>query len=212
MENYSLSDIAAVTDRIGNSDGLGFGGGAGAAILIILFVLIFGAGGFGFGGGRGGNYAGGEVVTEAGLCNAMNFNNLENAVGRMSDQQAAIARQTDNAICNLGYESLRNFTGLSQQVATCCCDQLRAIDSVNYNNAMNTSSINKNTDEKIQKVLDAICGNRMADMQNQINALQLNAALANVVRYPNGFVYTAGGSPFCGNQCNPCNQCGQYNM
>jgi hypothetical protein len=36
------------------------------------------------------------------------------------------------------------------------------------------------------------------DMQNQINQLQLQSALAGVVRYPNGFVYNAGNNPFCG--------------
>lgn len=62
----------------------------------------------------------------------MNFNNLENAVGRMSDQQAAIARQTDSGICNLGYENLRNFAqtqqtiqngdyAIAQQMSDCCC-------------------------------------------------------------------------------------------
>lgn len=45
---------------------------------------------FGAGWNRGGG-ANGEPVTEAGLCNAMNFNNLENAVGRLSDQNAPTA-------------------------------------------------------------------------------------------------------------------------
>lgn len=49
----------------------------------MLFLFMFGAGW-----NRGGG-ANGEPVTEAGLCNAMNFNNLENAVGRLSDQNTA---------------------------------------------------------------------------------------------------------------------------
>lgn len=80
----------------------------------------------------------------------------------------------------------------------CCCNILRAIDGVNYNNAMNTASINANTTEQTQKILDAITGNRMADMQNQINQLQLQQAVAGVVRYPSQFSYNAGPSPFCG--------------
>ena len=76
MENYSLSDVAAVTR---GNDGYGYGcDGMGAWWMIILFAMIWGWGGNGFG-GRGCN---GESVTEAGLCNSMNFNNLENAVGR----------------------------------------------------------------------------------------------------------------------------------
>ena len=81
MENMSLSDIAAVTR--GNDDGDGWGGN-GAWWIIVLFLFMFGAGW-----NRGGG-ANGEPVTEAGLCNAMNFNNLENAVGRLSVALSAI--------------------------------------------------------------------------------------------------------------------------
>lgn len=187
-DNFSLSDVAAVTR---NNDGWG-GGEGGWFGMIILFALIFGWGGNGFGGQR--NFNGGEPVTESGLCNAMNFNNLENQVGRLSDS-------LQNGLCNLGYETLRNFNTTQQQIAECCCTTQRGIDSVNYNGAMNTANINANVTAQTQKILDVLCGNRMADMQNQINALQLQAALSNVVRYPTGFTYTAGNSPFCNSCC-----------
>lgn len=64
----------------------------------------------------------------------------------------------------------------------CCCEELRAIDSVNYNGAINTAAINATTTAQTQKILDALAGNRMADMQNQINQLQLQAALCGVPR------------------------------
>lgn len=189
MSDYSLSDLAAATGENGF-------GGNGAWWIIILFALIFGWGGNGFG-----NRGGEQPVTEAGLCNAMNFNGLENAVGRMSDQQAAIARQSDNAICNLGYENARLANETQRQLAECCCTTQRGIDSVNYNGAMNTAAINANTTAQTQKILDAICGNRMADMQNQINQLQLQSALCGVVRYPNATTFNAGGNPFFGCGC-----------
>ena len=78
MDNMSLSDIAAVT-RGENGDGWG----SGSWWIIVLFLFAFMGGGFGFG-NRGPN---GEPVTEAGLCNAMNFNDLQNAVGRLSDNE-----------------------------------------------------------------------------------------------------------------------------
>ena len=46
-----------------------------------------------------------------------------------------------------------------------------------------------------QKILDAIMGNRMADMQSQINALQLQAATANVLRFPNAWTFSGGVFP-----------------
>lgn len=71
--NYSLADVAAATRGANDYDSMGAGGWW----VIILFALIFGYGNNGFG-GRGG-YPYGEPVTEAGLCNSMNFNNLEDA-------------------------------------------------------------------------------------------------------------------------------------
>ena len=81
------------------------------------------------------------------------------------------------------------------QMQSCCCDILRATDAVNYNGAINTASINANTTAQVQKVLDALCANRMADMQNQINALQLQAATANVLRFPNAWTFNGGVFP-----------------
>lgn len=83
----------------------------------------------------------------------------------------------------------------------CCCETLRAIDGVNYTASLNTASINATTVAQTQKILDAITANRMNDMQNQINALQLQNAVAGVVRYPTQTSYCSGANPFgCG--CN----------
>ena len=86
---------------------------------------------------------------------------------------------------------------------------INQISQNRYEAAMNTASINRTTETGVQKILDAITGNRMAEMQNQINALQLDRALAGVVRYPNGWTYNAGNNPFCAN--NGC-CCGGMNM
>lgn len=197
MDNgFSLADIGTM---LGNRESGGcFGGGAGGIVLIILFAMIFLFGGGGlFGGNRGGN-PNGQPVTEAALCNAMNFNDLASQVGRISDTQQTQFMQLNNGLCQIGYETLGNFNALERQLASCCCDVQRGIDSVNYNGAMNTAAINANTTAQTQKILDAICGNRMADMQNQISQLQLQSALSGVVRYPSTFAYNAGVNPFCG--------------
>lgn len=74
----------------------------------------------------------------------------------------------------------------------------RAIDGVNYNLATQAGETQKAIAEWGQKILDAGTANRMADMQNQINQLQLSQAMQGVVRYPEGFMYNAGNNPFCG--------------
>ena len=75
---------------------------------------------------------------------------------------------------------------------------------MNYNGALNTAAIQKTIVEEAQKNRDLITGNRMADMQNQINRLELAQAMNGVVKYPASMAYNAGTSPFCncGNGCN----------
>ena len=148
----------------------------------------------------------------------MNFNGLENAVGRLSDRQAATARQNDNAVCSLGYQTLEQsgklgatvqngFNRMQSQLADCRCTTQRGIDSVNYNGAVDTAAIQQTVTGQTQKVLDTVTGNRMADMRNQVNRLQPSQAPCGAVRHPNTFAYNAGPSPFCGNGC-----CGTANI
>ena len=113
--------------------------------------------------------------------------NATNAINAIKDGNASLIREFGNV------ETALTALGGTQQ--ECCCNILRAIDGVNYNNAINTAAINANTTAQTQKILDALCTNRMADMQNQINALQLQAATANVLRYPNSWTYNGGVFP-----------------
>ena len=196
MEYPSLSDIAAVTGGEGR-DGM-FGGGYLIMILILFLILTMGGGAFGANRGN--------VVTEADLCNANSFSELKAVVARNADGISNMYTGLQNGLSNLGYETLRNFNALATQLADCCCTIQRGIDSVNYNGAINTSNIIQAQERGTQKILDAICGNRMADMQNQINQLQLQAALCGVVRYPNATTFNAGANPFFGGGCcTPCN-------
>ena len=192
MDNLTPADIKAVTD---GEDGM-FGGGPILLVLVLFFILMMGGGNWG---GRG------NAVTEADLCNANSFSELKAGVARNGDAISGMYTGLQNGLSNLGYETLRNFNTLQAQLADCCCTIQRGIDSVNYNGAINTSNIIQAQERGTQKILDAICGNRMADMQNQINQLQLQAALCGVVRYPNAITYNAGTSPFFGGCCNTCN-------
>lgn len=193
-DGVSLADIAAVTD---DKDGMFGGAGGGMWIFALLILLLIGGGGF-FGGNRNVN---GEPVTEAGLCNAMNFNDLQNSVGRLNDNLQHDYIGLQNGICNLGYETLRNFGTTQNQIAQCCCETQRAIDGVNYNGAINTAAINANTTAQTQKILDAMAQNKIESLQAQVNQLQLQSAMCGVIRYPNATTYTAGVSPAFAGGC-----------
>ena len=195
-DGVSLADIAAVTD---NKDGMFGDAGGGMWIFALLILLLIGGGGF-FGGNRG-CYSASEPVTEAGLCNAMNFNNLENSVGRLNDNLTNTYIGLQNGMCQMGYETLKNFGTTQNQIAQCCCETQRAIDGVNYNSAINTAAINANTTAQTQKILDAIQQNKIDTLQAQVNQLQLQSAMCGVVRYPNATTYTAGMNPYWNNSC-----------
>lgn len=180
MENMSLSDIAAVT---GNENGWGNGGWM---WIIVLFLFMFGN-------GWNRNAAAEQPVTEAGLCNAMNFNNLENAVGRLSDNENLHMMQLSQGLSTIGYENLRNFAdtqssikdgnyALSSQLADCCCKTQRAVDGVNYNNAMNTAAINENTTAQTQKILDALAQNKIESLQAQVTELKTQNMFCGIPR------------------------------
>lgn len=201
---YSLSDIASVA-----KDNDGFGNGNSAWVLILLFAMIFGWGNGGFG-----NNNNGLAETDLNLLNAIQngqrdiisdvqrtaYENMSttkdsayNNLSEIRDVQASVATNGSNVINNL--------TALQANMQNCCCTTQRAIDGVNYNLATESAAIQANNTENTQKILDALSTNRMADMQNQINALQLQNAVSGVVRYPMASTYSSGSNPFCGCGC-----------
>ena len=178
-EGLTPADIAAV-----NGNGNGWGGFGNEGLWLFAILALMG-GGF----GNFGNRTGDRSATVGDVQRATDFAALE----RQNNETVAAVRQAayDNqgAIKDGNYNVLGEIRDLQAAAASgfarqqeCCCETLRAIDGVNYNAAMNTASINANTTAQTQKVLDAIAGNRMADMQNQINQLQLQAALCGIPR------------------------------
>lgn len=190
--NYSLSDIAAVTN-----DGFG-GNGMGGWWMIILFALIFGGNGFGFG-GRG------QAATTEDLASGFNFNSLQ---GKTNDILAAVNNNNQvlgNAICQLGYQDAQHTYDLSRQIADCCCTTQRGIDSVKFDMANYASAIQMNDTANTQKVLDKLCAMEsaqkdavIAQQGQRIAALEADARMCGVVRWPNSVTYATNCNPFFG--------------
>ena len=227
----TASDVALLTGN-NNNDGLGNGGWGGMIWLFAILALMGG----GFGGGWGGNGYHPQYATQDFVQNGFNFNDLQdqnrdimNAITNGTAQAVAASTQAkyDNInvmkdvqsaiIGQIGDIRTNQMQLLANQNDCCCSTKMALMDGFNginaaiaqarYENAMNTASINNTTNAGVQKIIDAITGNRMADMQNQIDALQLQKALNGVVRYPQGWTYNAGNNPFCNN-----NGCGCNNM
>ena len=80
----------------------------------------------------------------------------------------------------------------------CCGNLMRQLMQNNYDAAMRDAATNANIVAQAQGIKDMFMGDKMNAMQNRINQLELANQLQGVVRYPNGWTYNAGNSPFCG--------------
>ena len=201
----TASDVALL-----NNDGNGWGG------MIWLFaILALMGGGFGNWGGNGNTNA-----IQADVNRGFDNQNLQ---AQTRDILAAVTAGTSQAVAttNQVYHDITGYVGdkyseLQRDVAalavgqanmlanqnSCCCQTQQLINQINYEAAMRDAATNANIVAQNQKILDALTTNRMEAMQNRINQLELQNQLAGVVRYPSGYTYNAGQSPFCGCNCN----------
>lgn len=180
--NYSLSDIAAVTE--GNRGGGMFGGNGDWGAWIILFLLfgLFGRGGWGAGGfgGGGGNDCCHPCATQADVRAAVDQQTL---ISKLDQQTYGIADSTyalNNAITG-------GFNGIGRQLADCCCTTQRAIDGVNFNlakgfcdlgNVVNTSTrdILENQNTNTRAILDFLTQDKIATLTAENQSLKFQAS------------------------------------
>lgn len=202
--------------EVGNNNGNGgFGGyGNGDWAWIIVLFLIFGYGRNGFGGGYGNGGVGENFVLQT------DFATIERKLDGINNGICDATFALNNTITN-GFFGVQNsltqgFSGintallqgnyaLSSQLADCCCGvktQLadcccrieRGIDGINYNNALQTSTLQQtlcnntrdiieNQNANYRALHDELVANRIEDknaqitaQQNEINALRLKAS------------------------------------
>lgn len=214
---------------IGN--GIDSFGGGGFWIFALLILAMMGGNGFGWGNNGFANAIGYEnLATSNEVQRGFDNQNLQaqtrdilSAVNAGTAQAVATTNQTfhDNlsAMQALYNETARDISGLAvgqanmlAKVNDCCCETRMDIQQANattnaniaqsrYDSAMNTAMINANTTAQTQKILDALAQDKIEALQNQINALQLQNAVAGVVRYPMSTTYSSGCNPFCSCGC-----------
>lgn len=193
MEGTGIQPVMQMNPGYG-ADGFGFGGSG----LWLFAILALMWGGNGFFGNRAGYGVDGRVATVEDLNNSANFTRLEGQVMNNGNRTETKVDTVYSGICNLGYEVAQQFAATNAQLANCCCTTQRAIDSVNYNAAVNTAAINANTTAQTQKILDALAADKISALQGRINQLELQNAVSGVVRYPTAMTYAYNANPFCG--------------
>ena len=224
----TASDVALLNDR----NGMGWGDSSFMWIFALLILANGGFGNWGNNGFA--NAIGYENLAtsnevQRGFDSQNSMANQREILAAVNDASARGLAATNNVYhdmvsyvgdkyAELDRDVLAVNAGIQQSIANqndCCCSTKLLMTEIGngvnaniaqnrYDAAMNTAAINANTTAQTQKILDAITGNRMADMQNQINALELQNQLASVVRYPNNTFYAVPSPCFntgcgCGN-------------
>ena len=204
----TASDVALMS-----RDGDGWGNGWGGMIWLFAILAMMG-GGFGWNGNGNNSNA---------IQNDINrgFDN-QNLQAQTRDILAAVnaASMTGVQTTNQVYHDIVSYVGdkygeLQRDVAGLAVGQAnllahqneclgglsRQLMQNNYDAALRDAATNANIVAQAQEIKDLFQANKFEAMQNRINQLELQNALQGVVRYPNGWTYNAGNSPFCGG-CN----------
>lgn len=198
--NYSLADLAAVNDG-------GFGGNN-IVTLLLLFALISGNGFFGNGRNNVNDYA--TAASQQEILSGQKFDALGRQINQVGDGLSSLGysqlQQMDANTASINGNIVNEGRALQSQLASCCCENQRNTDALRYDISQMMATTNANISASNQKVLDALAQNKIEALQGQINALQLQNAVAGVVRYPMASTYSSGANPFCS-----CNCCGCAN-
>jgi hypothetical protein len=179
--NYTLSDIAAVTD--GNRNNGMFGGDWSAWIILFLLFGMFGNNGWGngfggFGNGGGAGFQG--YATRADINEGFALNGLQTGITAIQQGLCDTTYALNNAITG-------GFNAVTGQLADCCCQTQRAIDGVNFNmakgfcdlgNVVNngTRDILENQNTNTRAILDFLTQDKIATLTAENQALKFKAS------------------------------------
>lgn len=169
----AMTDGITPVMNVGGDNGGLFGGSDGGGLWVFFLFFLLAWGGNGFGGFGGGNSA---VANE--ISNDFLYSNLNGTLGRIQDQNVGIANGIQQGLCNLGYESLSNFKDLTAQMASCCCETNRNIDSIRYENAKNTCDIITAGERNTDRIINYLTQNEIQSLRDQLQSA--NLTLSNV--------------------------------
>jgi hypothetical protein len=201
MNEYSLSDVAAVT---GNRNNDGMFGNDWAWIIILL---LFGYGGRGFG-NFGGGMPYGTPATQADLSAGFASNATLNGLNDIKLGQAGIQQTLCQGFNGVNTTVLQGFNGvergfcdLSHQISDCCCTTKGAIADLKYTvgqeacdtrHAIYNSSrdIIDNANANSRAILDFLTQDKIATLTAENQSLKFQASQT----AQNGYIDAIGNS------------------
>ncbi len=192
--------------NMGSDNGFGMNGLGGIFALLVLLGL-FNGGGFGWGGNGNTNALSADMQRGFDNQNTMAqtrdiLSAVTNGTAQTIAASTANATNAINAIKDGNASLIREFgnveqalTAIGGQLAGCCCDIKQQIMQNDYNGAMRDAATNANITSQIQGVKDMLYQGKIETLQQQLSALQLQAATSNVLRFPNSWAYAGGVFP-----------------
>ena len=218
MDNgLSPADVAAMSNNCNGfgNDWLG---------IIFIFSLIFGLGN----GGWGNNNAAAAALGYENLATSNELQRGFDAQNSMANEREILAAIGNNSMQgmmnanqNTQYmtsmlndkygELARDIAGVAVGQAGLlanqneCCGAIRmqmadGFANQRYESAMQNNAVMQAVQAEGAATRAMMQQDKIEALQQQVNALQLQQAVAGVVRYPDSSTYNAGGSPFC--NCN----------
>lgn len=216
---FSMPVVPAYTT--GGNCGGGMWGGDWSSwiILFLIFGMFNGGWGGGFGGWGGGGAGLQGMATRADINEGFALNDIQNGIRGIQQGQCDSTyalnnsimggfHGVDNAICTLGYQNQQAISGLSAQLAQCCCDTRGAINEVgtgveragwnlskqisdcccdmekmNMQSRFDAQTYNCNTLQAIDKlgdrIIDYMAAERTQNLRDENQALRMAANLSN---------------------------------
>ena len=195
-------DSTGITPVMPMGDGFGSGNAFVWIFGLLILLGLFNGGGLGMGGGNSNAIQNdinrgfdsqnlqaqtrdilGAVTSGTAQTVAAANSVYHDVVGYVGDKYSELAR--DVAGIAVGQANL-----LANQNA-CCCETKQLVMQSNYDGALRDAATNANLTAQIQSVKDMLNQNKIESLQAQVNALQLNAALCGVVKWPVTATYSA---------------------
>ena len=89
---------------------------------------------------------------------------------------------------------------IQSQLAQCCCENRLATANLSAQIDRQTCDITTAIHAEGEQTRAMMQANEIQQLRDKVNSLEADNRMYGVVRYPNGYSYNAGPSPFCG--CN----------
>ena len=217
--NMGPADYAAIMrGNMGYGDGYGDGWGGGCWWIVLLFIAMMWGGGFGNNGFQ--NAIGYENLATSNEVQR-GFDN-QNSMANQRDILAAVSgnalQEMQNSNQNTQYitgqvndkynELQRDIAGIAMtqqaamaQQSQCCCETKMLISETAANQRYESAMQNNAVIQAIQAEGNATRAMYQQDkidaLNQKVQTLEMQNAMAGVVRYPMSTAYNAGFNPFC---------------